>query len=57
MGTADVKHAKRSLRPATKHHPSPLFEIANVLVRLNHIASFIVNPDQSIMCTAETADL
>jgi len=48
MGTAEVKHAKRSLRPATKHDRSPLFEIANVLVRLNHIAGFTINPDHSI---------
>jgi hypothetical protein len=49
MGTAEAKHAKRSLRPAPKHDRSPLFEIANVRVRLNHIASFIVHPDHSIM--------
>jgi hypothetical protein len=28
---------------------SPLFEIAGVLVRLDHVASFIVNADHSIM--------
>ena len=49
MGTAEVKDAKRSVRPATKHDRSLLFEIANVLVRLNHIGSFIVNRDHSIM--------
>jgi hypothetical protein len=27
-----------------KKEISPLFEIANVLVRLDHVASFIVNP-------------
>jgi hypothetical protein len=27
----------------------PLFEIANVLVRLNHVASFIVNANHRIM--------
>jgi hypothetical protein len=31
---------------------SPLFEIALVLVRLDHVASVIVNPDQSRMRTA-----
>jgi len=29
--------------------PLPLFEIARVLMRLNHIASFIVNTNHSIM--------
>jgi hypothetical protein len=28
---------------------SPLFEIAHVLVRLDHVARFIVNADHSIM--------
>jgi len=28
---------------------SPLFELARVLVRLDQIASFIVNPNHSIM--------
>jgi hypothetical protein len=28
---------------------SPLFEIALVLVRFDHIASFIVNPNHGIM--------
>jgi hypothetical protein len=28
---------------------SPLFEIALVLVRFNHVASFIVNADQGIV--------
>jgi hypothetical protein len=27
----------------------PLFEIGSVLVRLNHVASFIVNPNHGIM--------
>ena len=29
--------------------PSPLFEIARVLVRFNHVASRIVNANHSIM--------
>jgi hypothetical protein len=49
MGPAEVKRAQRSLRPTNKHDRSPLFEIANVLVRLNHIASFTINPDHGIM--------
>jgi hypothetical protein len=28
---------------------SPLFELARVLVRLDHVARFIVNADHSIM--------
>jgi hypothetical protein len=33
----------------SKHKCSPLFKIAFVLVRLDHVASRIVNPDHSIM--------
>jgi len=29
--------------------PSPLFEIARVLVRLDHVARFIVNANHSVM--------
>jgi len=29
--------------------PSPLFELAGVLVRLNHVARFIVNANHSVM--------
>jgi hypothetical protein len=36
--------ARRAERKA-----SPLFEIARVLVRLNHIARFIVNANHGIM--------
>ena len=34
---------------------SPLFEIARVLVRLDHVASVIVNANHSIMCAAVMA--
>jgi hypothetical protein len=34
-------------RDASKN--SPLFELARVLVRLDHVASFIVNANHSIM--------
>ena len=50
-------------RPATFTSPvvsfvpcgetSPLFELARVLVRLDHVASFIVNANHSIMRAAE----
>jgi len=32
---------------------SPFFEIARVLVRLDHVASVIVNANQGVMCPAE----
>jgi hypothetical protein len=32
---------------------SPLFEIASVLVRLNHVASVVVNTDHSIVWKRE----
>jgi hypothetical protein len=32
---------------------SPLFEIALVLMRLDHVASVIVNADRGIVCPAE----
>jgi hypothetical protein len=36
---------KRNLRADSRIVGSPLFEIALVLVRFNHIASFIINAD------------
>jgi len=33
-----------------KKSTSPLFEIACVLVRFNHVARFIVNANYSIIC-------
>jgi hypothetical protein len=30
----------------------PFFELARVLVRLDHVASFIVNPNNGVMCSA-----
>jgi hypothetical protein len=56
----DVIGFLRSLAPATKvtkeqtpgaKKKSPLFEIASVLVRLNHVPSGVVNADHRIMCT------
>jgi len=35
----------------------PLFEIASMLVRLNHLTCFIVNANHSIARAAETAGL
>jgi hypothetical protein len=35
--------------PAVTDNRLPLFEIARVLVRFNHIASFIVNANHGIM--------
>jgi hypothetical protein len=32
-----------------KHHCSLLFELARVLVRLDHVASFIVNANHRVM--------
>ena len=48
------RRTKRSFRPVTEHDRSPLLEIANVLVRLNHIASVIGKLDDSVMGRAET---
>jgi hypothetical protein len=31
---------------------SPFFEIARLLVRLDHVASLIVNANHGVMCTA-----
>ncbi len=42
-----IKHNLHTAQAAWQN--SPLFEIASVLVRVDHIASFIVNPDHSIM--------
>ncbi len=39
-------------RELTRVKTSPLFEIARVLVRLDHVASFIVNANHGIMRTA-----
>jgi len=58
----DVIGFLRSLGPATKlsgtdarrdEKTLPLFEIASVLVRLNHVAPFIENANYGIMRTAE----
>jgi hypothetical protein len=38
----------RSLGSATKKWTSPLFEIAFLLVRFDHVASFIVNANHGI---------
>jgi len=35
-----------------KRDPSPLFEIASVLVRFDHVASIIVNVNHSVMRVA-----
>jgi len=37
---------------STRHDRSPLFEIARVLVCLNHVARFIVNANHIVMGTA-----
>jgi hypothetical protein len=42
--TPDGMSARRAERKA-----SPLFEIARVLVRFDHVASFVVNANHSIM--------
>jgi hypothetical protein len=34
---------------AQRNYNSPLFEIACVLVRFNHVASFIINPNHGRM--------
>jgi hypothetical protein len=41
----DFSGKRGTLRAKT----SPLFEIARLLVRLDHVASVIVNPNHSIM--------
>jgi hypothetical protein len=38
---------------AHKHHRSPLFEIARVLVCVDHVARFIENPNDGVMLPAE----
>ena len=38
---------------SAERKPSPLFELARVLVRLDHVARFIVNANHSIMRAAE----
>ena len=47
LGRAGVERESRC-RP-TKDRVAPLFEIALVLVRLDHVASVVVNADHSVM--------
>jgi hypothetical protein len=42
-----------SSKQIVKAYSLPLFELTGVLVRLNHVASFIVNANHSVMGTAE----
>jgi hypothetical protein len=40
-------------RMAHKHHHSPVFELANLPVRFNHVARFIANANHSILANAK----
>ncbi len=48
-GGSKPKSCFDSVRELTRTNRSPLLEIARMLVRFDHVARFIVNPDHGVM--------